>query len=78
MAASPLDDVTNTVKEVAYVTVGLGLLAFQRLQVRRNELSKSLGSAGGEARGAVEAVANIVEQQVEVVRDTIAGRISGR
>lgn len=78
MAASPLDDVTNTVKELAYVTVGLGLLAFQRLQVRRNELSKSLGSAGGEARGAVEAVANIVEQQVEVVRDTIAGRISGR
>lgn len=78
MAASPLDDVTNTVKEAAYVTVGLGLLAFQRLQVRRNELSKSLGSAGGEARGAVEAVANIVEQQVEVVRDTIAGRISGR
>ena len=41
-----IDDVTNAVKDAAYVSVGLGVIAFQRLQVRRNELPKLVGGVG--------------------------------
>jgi hypothetical protein len=43
MARPQLDGVTNAVRDAAYVSVGLGVIAFQRLQVRRNELNKLLG-----------------------------------
>ncbi len=33
---------TELVKDATYVTVGLGLLGFQRSQVRRRELERSL------------------------------------
>jgi hypothetical protein len=34
------DAATNLVKDSIYVTVGLGVLTFQRLQVRRRELER--------------------------------------
>ncbi len=45
-----IDQVTGAVaqravdlaKDAAYVTVGLGLLSYQRMQVRRRELERSL------------------------------------
>jgi hypothetical protein len=43
MARLQLDDLTNLAKDAAYVSVGLGVIAFQRLQVRRNELEKLVG-----------------------------------
>jgi hypothetical protein len=43
MARLQLDDVTNLAKDAAYVSIGLGVIAFQRLQVRRNELEKEIG-----------------------------------
>ena len=36
------NDVNNAIKEGAYVAVGLGVLGFQRAQVRRVELTKQL------------------------------------
>lgn len=47
---SQIDQVTSAVsqravdlaKDAAYVTVGLGLLSYQRIQVRRRELERSL------------------------------------
>ena len=36
-------DVTKTLKDAAYVVIGLGVLGFQKVQVRRNELTKQLG-----------------------------------
>ena len=42
MADNPLDDLTSVVKDATYVTVGLGVIAFQRLQVRRKELEKEI------------------------------------
>jgi hypothetical protein len=35
-------DVSNTLKEAAYVAVGLGVLGFQRAQVQRVELMKQI------------------------------------
>jgi hypothetical protein len=40
-----VSDLSHVLKEAAYVAVGLGLLAFQRAQVRRVELTKQFEEA---------------------------------
>lgn len=42
MAALQLDNVTRTLQDAAYVTVGLGIIAFQRAQVHRQEVGKAV------------------------------------
>ena len=42
MAENPLNDLSKTLKDAAYVAVGFGVLAFQKAQVRRRELEKQL------------------------------------
>jgi hypothetical protein len=37
-----LDAVSKVALDALYVSVGLGVIAFQKAQVRRNELTKSL------------------------------------
>jgi hypothetical protein len=43
MAPDPLDDIRRGARDVVYTGVGLGILGFQQLQVRRREIEKSLG-----------------------------------
>jgi hypothetical protein len=43
MAPDPLHDLRNGARDAVYTGVGLGILGFQRLQVRRRELEKTLG-----------------------------------
>jgi len=71
MARLQLDDVTSLVKDAAYVSVGLGVIAFQRMQVRRNELNKVLEQRAGEARGALEVVGSLVGDRVKVVEERL-------
>lgn len=52
MARIPVDEVAQVAKDAAYVSVGLGILAFQRIQVRRHELKKAVGARVGALRGA--------------------------
>ena len=61
MAGNPLDDVGKTLQDVAYVGVGLGLLAFQRAQVRRQELQKNLSRLG-----------TLAGEQVQLVEERLA------
>ncbi len=42
------EDFSNTLKDVAYVAIGLGVLGFQRAQVQRVELTKQLETWLGE------------------------------
>jgi hypothetical protein len=56
MARLQLDGVTSAVKDAAYVSVGLGVIAFQRLQVRRNELGKLLEGVGANVGDRVKVV----------------------
>jgi hypothetical protein len=58
MARTPVDDITHAVKDAAFVSVGLGVLAFQRIQVRRQELRKELASR-----------AKVVEERVGALLD---------
>jgi hypothetical protein len=54
MARLQLDDLANIAKDAAYVSVGLGVIAFQRLQVRRNELTKTFNEQVGDRMKVVE------------------------
>ena len=54
MARLQLDDLANVAKDAAYVSVGLGVIAFQRLQVRRNELTKTFNEQVGDRVKLVE------------------------
>jgi hypothetical protein len=71
MASSPVEDLTAAAKDVAFVSIGLGLLAFQRLQVRRTELARSLGGPAEEAKGTLEVIGGLVGERVKLVEERI-------
>ena len=81
MAELSLDQITETITETArdafYVTVGAGVLAFQRLQVQRVELTKSLDEARDNAENAlgnfnIDTVTDLVEDRVKLVEERLA------
>jgi hypothetical protein len=78
MARSPLEDVTEVVKDAAFVTVGLGVIAFQRLQVRRQELTKALNQQAGEARGALDVVGSLVGERLKAVEERVGATLERR
>ncbi len=47
------DEVTRLLRDSFYVTVGFGVLGFQKLQVRRRELERRLAPVVGDATGRV-------------------------
>ncbi len=78
MARSPIDDVAEVVKDAAYVSVGLGLIAFQRLQVRRNELSKALSGQGDQVTGALGVVSSLVGERLKLVEERVGAVLDRR
>jgi hypothetical protein len=77
MARTPVDELANVLKDAAYVSVGLGVIAFQRLQVRRNDLTKALSGPAGEAKGTLEVLAELVGERVKLVEERV-GSVVGR
>lgn len=71
MAQNPIDDLTAAVKDAVFVSVGLGVIAFQRLAVRRNELSKAISAQAEEARGALDLVGTAVGERVKAVEERV-------
>ena len=62
-----MNDPRTLLKDAGYVAVGLGVIAFQRGQVRRRELEKQLGDAGQQLdklSAAVDEVRTLVEERV--------------
>jgi len=43
MAPASIDDIRRGARDAFYTGVGLGILGFQQLQVRRRDLEKTLG-----------------------------------
>jgi hypothetical protein len=78
MDRNPLDEVTHVLKDAAYVSVGLGVIAFQRLQVRRNELTKALGAPGESASSAIDLVGNLVGDRLKAVEERIGAVLERR
>ena len=60
-------DVTKTVKDAAYVTVGLGVLAFQKAQEGRRELTKQVETQLTGTGEQVQRLAKKVEQRIQPV-----------
>ena len=58
-------DVTKALKDAAYIAVGLGVIGFQKAQVRRNELTKQLDSQLEETRKLVKTQLAETREQVE-------------
>ena len=64
------DDPLKQVKEAGYTAVGFGVLAYQRLQVRRREMVKKVGGKAGVAR-----FVHRVEEKVDPVLDGVERRL---
>src|SRR5437763_15269335 len=60
-------DVTKTVKDAAYVTVGLGVLAFQKAQVARRDLSKQVETQLSQTTSQVKDLSKKVEGCIQPV-----------
>jgi hypothetical protein len=78
MARSPLDDVAKAMQDAAFVSVGLGVIAFQRLAVRRNELNKAISEQAQEAKGALSAVGTLVGERLKAVEERVGATIDRR
>ena len=75
MSHTPVEELVNAVKDAAYVSVGLGVIAFQRLQVRRNELTKAVHGPVEEARGTLEVVGALVGERIKLVEERVADAV---
>ena len=75
MARSPIDEVADVVKDAAYVSVGLGVIAFQRLQVRRNELGKALRGQATDPTGPLGVVSTLVGERLKVVEERLGAAL---
>jgi ElaB/YqjD/DUF883 family membrane-anchored ribosome-binding protein len=71
MAPITIDDIHKTVRDSFYVTVGLGVIAFQKAQVQRQELRKQLEGGVGEAQRNLGDSVKTVEERLEAVEHRI-------
>src|SRR5262245_56730561 len=78
VARNPIDDVSSAAKDAAYVSVGLGLIAFQRLQVRRQELHKALSSQADGAKGTLDVMGALVGDRLKVLEERLGAALEHR
>jgi hypothetical protein len=75
MADLTLDNATDTARDAFYVGVGAGVIAFQKLQVRRVELTKALNAHLDEARGTASGSLTTAKGSIESVSDLVDDRV---
>jgi uncharacterized protein YoxC len=79
-------DPGKTLKDAAYITVGVGVTAFQQGQVRRREVQKKvteqaketstyLATRAQDSRVKLETLANDVRAKANAARDDVSGRV---
>jgi hypothetical protein len=71
VAQNPIDEITGAVKDAVYVSVGLSVIALQRMAVRRNELTKAISAQAEEARGALDLVGAAVGERLKAVEERV-------
>jgi hypothetical protein len=69
MRSISVDDIPRMVEDTVYTAVGLGVLGFQRVQVQRQQLKRSLSSSYGEAREAFDERLELVEERMADIDD---------
>lgn len=82
VAEIKIEDIQKSVRDTFYVAVGLGVIAFQKAQVQRNDLQKQLEANITEAqRNAAETVKTVeerlgaVEERLDEVLDDVEARL---
>ena len=68
-------DVNKTLKDAAYVTVGLGVLAVQKAQVGRREPTSRVEAQLNETSEQVQKIAKRVEARVQPVLGQLEGAL---
>ncbi len=71
MAELNFDGIAKAAQDAAYITVGLGVIGFQKLQVRRNELEKNLKAQISEARDELKKLGGSLEGQVKSLEERL-------
>ena len=67
------EDLTKLLKDAVYVTIGLGVIAVQKAQVRRQELTKQVSSQVDDAKSQFQSLSKLVEDRVKVVEERLEG-----
>ncbi len=75
MADLSLDTVTSFARDAFYVSVGAGVIAFQKLQVQRVELSKSLTTQFGDAKELLDEAKDNAEKSLGTVSELVEDRV---
>ncbi|HUC37254.1 MAG TPA: hypothetical protein VMR97_09035 [Acidimicrobiales bacterium] len=65
------DEITRTARDAAYIAVGLGVLGFQRAQVRRQELLKLIAEPTGQVAERLDGVRGEFSKQVKAVDEAV-------
>ncbi len=66
-------DVTQILKDAAYVGIGFGVITFQRAQVQRQEIKKQLEAQLGDAKGGFSKLSGTVEDRVKLLEERFEG-----
>lgn len=69
------DDVTRVAKDAFYVGVGAGVIAFQKAQVKRVELTEAVRDGARDAQGRVEQLTSELESLAADLRSRLEGLI---
>lgn len=75
MANPTVDTATETARDAFYVGVGAAVLAFQKLQVQRVELTKAIKSQLAEAQGTAHVSIESAKGQFETVLAQIEDKL---
>jgi hypothetical protein len=70
-----VDEAEKSVRDSAYIVVGLGVLSFQRAQVRRRELAKRFQADGGNLAAQVNETAEKITEQLGGVGDRVLANL---
>jgi predicted nuclease with TOPRIM domain len=71
------EEITKVLKDTLYVGVGLGVIGFQKAQVRRVELTKALKSQLGEAKGRVDGLGDVSDDLLGDAKAQVAKLVEG-
>ena len=67
------EDHTKLLKDAVYVSIGLGVIAVQKAQVRRQELSKQVSSQVDDARTQLQTLTKRFDERVKLVEERLEG-----
>jgi hypothetical protein len=70
MASDTLDDVAQASRDLAHITIGLGVLAFQKAQVQRRAIERALAAQRAQRSGSSLAdPLDLIRRSLQQLRD---------